>query len=88
MRPIPATPAEIGDGEDRQVALDSPEVPAAIRAKVQAMAQPGDALWRCPRRSAPRGMLGIVGIGQRDVVIEWWLHDAQGTLIEVFWEEA
>lgn len=87
MRPIPATPAEIGDGEDRQVALDSPEVPASIRAEVQAMAQPGDTLWCCPRRSAPRGALGILGMGQRDVVIEWWLLDAQGDLIDAFWEE-
>jgi len=25
-------------------------------------------------------------VGQRDVVIEWWLLDAQGELIEAFWE--
>jgi hypothetical protein len=35
---------------------------------------------------APRGQLGILGVGQRDVVIEWWLLDAQGELIEAFWE--
>ena len=51
MRPRPATPEEIGDGEDRLVDLHSPEVPAAVRAKVQALAQPGDHLWRCPRRA-------------------------------------
>ncbi len=88
MRPIPATPEEIGDGEDRQVDLHSPEVPASIRAEVQAMAQPGDQLWRCPRLGAPRGLLGIVGIGPRDVVIEWWLVDADGEPIDAFWEVA
>lgn len=86
MRPIPATPKEIGDGEDRPFDLHSPEVPASIRAKVQAMAQPGDTLWRCPRLGAPRGLLGIVGIGRRDVMIEWWLMDAHGELIDAFWE--
>lgn len=50
------------------------------------MAQPGDQLWRCPRLAAPRGLLGIVGVGPRDMVIEWWLLDAQGELIEAFWE--
>ena len=86
MRARPATPEEIGDGEDRLVDLHSPEVPPAVRARVLALAQPGDQLWRCPRRSAPRGLLGILGVGQRDVVIEWWLLDAQGELIEAFWE--
>lgn len=79
---------EIGDGEDRLVDLTSPEVPARIRARAQAMAQPGDQLWRCPRRSAPRGALGLLGVGKREVVIEWWLLDAEGALIEAFWEEA
>ena len=50
--------------------------------------QPGDQLWRCPRRSAPRGVLGVLGVGPRDGVIEWWLVDAQGGLIEAFWEES
>jgi hypothetical protein len=86
MRPITATPEDIGDGEDRLVDPLSPEVPTSIRAKVAAMAQPGDQLWRCPRRGAPRGALGILGGGKRDVVIEWWLLDAQGDLIEAFWE--
>lgn len=86
MRPIPATPEEIGNGEDRLMNLHSPEVPASIRARVQAMAQPGDQLWRCPRLSAPRGALGLLGVGRRDAVIEWWLLDADGELIEAFWE--
>ena len=86
MRPNPATPEEIGNGEDRLMDLHSPEVPASIRARVQAMAQPGDQLWRCPRLSAPRGALGLLGVGRRDAVIEWWLLDADGELIEAFWE--
>ena len=86
MRPIPAPPEEIGNGEDRLMDLHSPEVPASIRARVQAMAQPGDQLWRCPRLSAPRGALGLLGVGRRDAVIEWWLLDADGELIEAFWE--
>ena len=86
MRPIPATPEEIGNGEDRLMDLHSPEVPASIRARVQAMAQPGDQLWRCPRLSAPRGALGLLGVGRRDAVIEWWLLAADGELIEAFWE--
>lgn len=86
MRPVPATPEQIGNGEDRQVDVHSPEVPPAIRTRVLAMAQPGDQLWRCPRLSAARGVLGILGVGPRDVVIEWWLLDAQGELIEAFWE--
>ena len=86
MRPIPATPKDIGDGEDRPVDLQSPEVPPAIRAKVLATAQPGDQLWRCPRLAAPRGALGLLGVGQRDAVIEWWLLDVGGEPIEAFLE--
>ncbi len=86
MRARPATPEEVGDGEDRPVDAQSPEVPPSIRAKVQAMARPDDQLWRCPRLSAPRGPLGLFGVGPRDVVIEWWLLDARGDLIEAFWE--
>ena len=85
-RARPASPEEIGDGEDRPVNPHSPEVPPAVRAKVLAMAQPGDQLLRCPRRSAPRGLFSVLGVGPRDAVIEWWLLDAQGELIEAFWE--
>ncbi len=86
MHPIPATPEEVGDGEDRLVDVHNHVVPQSIRTRVLAMAQPGDQLWRCPRLSAPRGALGLLGVGPRDVVIEWWLLDAQGELIEAFWE--
>ena len=60
---------------------------ASLRAGVLALMQPGDQLWRCPRRSAPRGLLGVLGVGPRTMVTEWWLLDAQGELIEAFWEE-
>ena len=86
MHPIPATPEEVGDGEDRLVDVQSPEVPQSIRTRVLAMAQPGDQLWRCPRVSARRGALGILGVGPRDGVIEWWLLDAQGELLAAIWE--
>ena len=84
-RPIPATAAQIGNGEDRPVDVHSPEVPAGIRARVLQMMQPGDQLWACPRLGPPRGLLGL---GPRGAVIEWWLLDARGGLIEAFWEEA
>ena len=74
-RAVPATPEQIGDGEDHLVDVHDPEVP-------------GDQLWRCPRRDAPRGLPGVLGMGTRGVVIEWWLVDAQGELIEAFWEKA
>lgn len=86
-RPLKATPAEIGDGADRQVSPHDAQVPAAIRQRVLALLQPGDTLWRCPRLSAPRGPLGIIGVGRRDVVIEWWLIGADGDLIEAFWQQ-
>lgn len=83
----PAHPPEGGaDDEDRAVDVHAPEVPASVRQAVLAIAQPGDQLWRCPSRSAPRGALGILGVGRRGVVIEWWLLDAKGDLIEAFWE--
>lgn len=87
MPPHPDTPNNSGDGEDRPVDVHASEVPASVRQAVLAIAQPGDQLWRCPRRSAPRGALGILGLGPRSVVIEWWLLDAQGALIEAFWEQ-
>ena len=86
-RPIPATTAQIGSGEDRLVDVHSPEVPPAIRARVLQMMQPGDQLWACPRMSGRRGPLSLLGAGTRSVIIEWWLHDAEGELIEAFWEE-
>ena len=83
--PRPEATQEIGDGEDRLVDLHSPEVPPTVRARVLALAQPGDQLWRCPRRSAPRGPLGILGVGQRDVVREGRPPAAQGELVAARW---
>jgi len=42
MHLIPATPEEVGDGEDRLVDVHNPVVPQSIRTRVLAMAQPGD----------------------------------------------
>ena len=83
-RARPATAAELGDGTDRLVDVNAPEVAPQLRAAVLQHMQPGDQLWRCPRRGAPRGLFGL---GQRQAVIEWWLVSAEGHLIEVFWEE-
>ena len=83
-RARPATAAELGDGSDRLVDVNAPEVPPALRATVLRLMQPGDQLWRCPRRGGPRGLFGL---GQRQAVIEWWLVSAEGHLIETFWEE-
>ena len=76
-----------GDLDDRMVDVHAGEVPERIRQAVLARMQPGDVLWRCPRRSAPRGPLGVLGFGRRDLVIEWWLESEEGDLVEVYWEE-
>ena len=86
-RARPATAAELGDGTDRLVDVNSPEVPLKLRAAVLRLMQSGDQLWRCPRMGAPRGLFGVFGLGQRQPVIEWWLMSAEGELIEAFWEE-
>ena len=80
-------PANFDDSEDRQVDVHSAEVPAGIQAAALSRWQPGHSLWRCPRLSAPRGALGILGIGQRSVVIEWWQLDADGDRVEAYWEK-
>lgn len=72
------------DTHDVRVDLDDASVPAQVRDRVRSMMQPGDQLWRCPRLSAPKPVLGLFGNGRREVVIEWWLTDANGELIEVF----
>lgn len=75
------------DLDDRPVDVHAAEVPAGIRQAVLARMAPGDTLWRCPRQSAPRGLFSVLGFGRRDLVIEWWLLDADGELIEAFWQE-
>ncbi|MFT3780214.1 MAG: hypothetical protein QM772_18455 [Ottowia sp.] len=75
------------DFDDRPVDVHSPEVPEGIRQAVLARMRPGDVLWRCPSKSAPRGPLAAFGFGRRGVVIEWWLVAADGDLVEAYWEE-
>lgn len=70
--------------DDRTVDVHAAEVPPAVRDAVLARMVPGDTLWRCPRMGAPKGGLGL---GRREVLVEWWLIDANGGLIEVFWEK-
>lgn len=85
---LAATPDQVGDGEDRLVDVHAPEVPQAIRQAVLQRMEPGHALWRCPRRAGPGGLLGLLApASRRPVVIEWWLVDAAGELVEAFWEE-
>ena len=78
--------AQAFDDADRQVDLQSPELPAAIRQAALAQWSPGDSLWRCPRLSARQGALGWLGFGQQRVVIEWWHIDADGELVEAYWQ--
>jgi hypothetical protein len=73
--------------EDRRVALDDPEIPPSIRAMVQADAQPGDTLWRCVRLGGRSGPLAWFTSGERPLVLEWWLLDAEGDLVEGYWLE-
>ena len=80
-------PADLDDSEDRQVDVHSAEVPAGIRAAALSRWQPGHSLWRCPRLSARQGALGWLGFGQQRVVIEWWHIDADGELVEAYWQE-
>lgn len=70
------------DLEDRRVDVRSPEVPPGIRAAVLPLWGKGFTLWRCPRTARGRWL----GLGPRRIVIEWWLEDADGELIEAFWE--
>jgi hypothetical protein len=69
--------------EDRRVDLDDPAVPSGVRAAALRLWQPGDSLWRCPRLGGRKSWFST----ERKVVIEWWLEDADGELIEAFWEE-
>lgn len=82
-RPCPATPEELRDTSDRPVDVHAPKVPASVRQAMLARMQPGDQLWRCPRMS---GRQGFFGLGANYPIIEWWLMDADGELIESFWK--
>ena len=79
--------AQAFDDADRQVDLQSPELLAAFRLAALAQWSAGDSLWRCPRLSARQGALGWLGFGQQRVVIEWWHIDADGELVEAYWQE-
>ena len=57
----PATPQDIGDGEDRLVDENAAEVPPSVRQAVLAIMQPGDQLWCCSRMSGRPGLLGLGG---------------------------
>ncbi len=59
---------------DQLVSLDAPDLPASIRAAAAPRMAPGFTLWRCPRSARGKP------------VVEWWLFDAEGELVEAFWE--
>ncbi|MBK9441367.1 MAG: hypothetical protein IPN53_08640 [Comamonadaceae bacterium] len=67
--------------EDRRVDPDDPEVPANVRATVLQHWQPGDSLWRCPRLGGRKSWFST----ERKIVIEWWLFDVKGNLIDIYW---
>jgi hypothetical protein len=57
--------------EDVPIPLDHPLVPQAIALAISKMIQPGDVIHRVPGNK----------------VVEWWLLDSDGELIESFWLE-
>lgn len=69
---------------DRQVALTDPAVPPSIRAALEPMMLPDHTLWRCPRYRPPGSTAQQAH--RPDMVIEWWLLDATGELVESIWE--
>ena len=71
-------------GEDLCIELSDPCIPAGVRIAISLHWEEGATLWRCPRMSAGKGWFGR---GTQDMVIEWWLVDARGDLIEVFFEQ-
>ncbi len=75
------------DFEDRIVDVHDPEVPPGIRRDVLANLPPGGVLMRCPRREPAHGLAGLLGLGRDGVTIEWWLLDADGELIDIYWNE-
>jgi len=70
--------------EDRCFDPSDPQVPANVRAAVMRRWQPGDSLWRCPRLGRRKSWFS----SERKVVIEWWLLDANGELIDAFWQKS
>ncbi len=73
----------IDKSEDQQVQLNDPQVPEAVRAAASAQWREGASLWRCPRAA---GRKELFNFAAQPTVVEWWLLDQRGELIEVFWE--
>ncbi|HMS25999.1 MAG TPA: hypothetical protein PKC80_01305 [Burkholderiaceae bacterium] len=71
--------------DDRIVEPFGDEVPEIIQASVAEYYYPGCWLMRCPRLSKKGGWFFFAS--RRVIIIEWWLFDADGELIEVFWDE-
>ena len=75
--------AETADDGDKVVDVYAADVPPAVRQAVLDRMSPGDTLWRCPRAKGHNGMFNF---HSQPVVIEWWLIDQHGELVEAFWE--
>jgi hypothetical protein len=54
-----------------------------VREAASAQWQEGASLWRCPRAA---GRKELFNFAVQPTVVEWWLLDQRGELIEVFWE--
>jgi len=70
--------------ENRRVDPGDPQVPENVRAAVLRLWQPGDSLWRCPRLGRRKSWFS----SERKIVIEWWLLDANGEVIDAFWQKS
>jgi hypothetical protein len=70
--------------EDRRVDPDDPQLPANVHAAVMRRWQPGDSLWRYPRLGRRKSWFST----ERKIVIEWWLLDANGEVIDAFWQKS
>ena len=75
--------AETSDADDRAVDVNASDIPPGVRQAVLELMNPGDTLWRCPRA---KGGKGLFNLRPQRVVVEWWLVDQHGGLIEAFWE--
>jgi hypothetical protein len=62
--------------EDVPIDLDHPLVPEDVRFAVIERYEPGDFLIPYPSLTL-----------KKQVIIEWWLFDRDGKLIEAFWEK-
>jgi len=69
--------------EDCRVDPGDWQVPASVRATVLRHWQPGDSLWRCPRLGARKSWFST----ERKIIIEWWLFNVSGELIDIYWQK-